>query len=264
MKFIIGNLKMHLLSPAERDRYFTTFKKEIVGKKLRNDLIVLCPPSVHLESFVKNLKSKRIKIGAQNVFWEEKGPYTGEISSLMAKNIGAEYVIVGHSERRRYFGETSLSANQKIKSSLRAGLYPIYCVGETKSERATGNIKQVITRQIQEGLADISAPKLEKIIFAYEPVWAVGTDVIPTGNEIMEAKILIKKIIAEKYNAKAAEKIIILYGGSVNGSCASHVCHLPGMSGVLVGRESLAPHEFIKIAETINDPDCADKRCESR
>lgn len=250
---------MHLLSPAERNRYFETFKKEIAGKKLKDDIIILCPPAVHLESFVQNLKSKKVKIGAQNVFWEEEGSYTGEISAPMVKNIGAEYVIVGHSERRRYFGEANISANHKIKSALRAGIFPIYCLGETKAERLEGSIKQVITSQIAEGLEDISAAKLEKVIFAYEPVWAVGTDVIPESNEIMEAKILIRKIIAEKYNAKAAEKIAILYGGSVNDLCASNVCHQPGMNGVLVGRESLAPHEFIKIAETINDSYCKNK-----
>ncbi len=252
MSYIIGNLKMNLLSPAERERYFEMFKRELAGKKMKDALIVLCPPAVHLESFVQNLKSKKLRIGAQNIFWEEKGSYTGEISALMIKNLGGEYVIVGHSERRKYFGETNSVANKKIKSVIKAGLAPIYCVGETRQERQMNLIKQVITRQLQEGLADISAPKLEKIIFAYEPVWAVGTDVVPTSNEIMEAKILIKKLLSEKYGAKNAEKAPILYGGSVKDSDAQQVCVEPGMDGVLVGRESLMPHEFIKIAEAIS------------
>lgn len=253
MKYVIGNLKMNILSPAEREHYFESFKKEIAGKKFKNAKIVLCPPFVHLESFVLNLKNKVVSIGALNVFWEKSGSFTGEISPYMIKNLKANYTLIGHSERKRYFGETNKTDNLKIKASLKAGLTPIYCVGEKKEERISEIGNDVIALQLQEGLAYIARPQLEKIILVYEPVWSAGTDDIPTSNEIMEMKILIKKILTEKYGAKHAQKVPILYGGSVNSKTVYQTCIDPGMDGVLVGRESLLPHEFVKISQIIND-----------
>jgi triosephosphate isomerase len=144
-------------------------------------------------------------------------------------------------------------ANLKIKSALKNGLSPVYCVGETLEEREAGAMKDVITAQISEALEGVPGTKLEKIIIAYEPVWAVGSDVVPTGNEVMEARILIKRILAEKYGMKNAEKVRILYGGSVKAKYVWQLCVEPGMNGVLVGRESLVPAELIKIAELINN-----------
>lgn len=252
-KLIIGNLKMNILNPTERDRYFVAFKKEAKGKKFKNSEIVICPPAIHLESFVKSLKSKMVAIGAQNMLWESQGSYTGEISPLMIKSLKAEYVIVGHSERRKYFGETNETVNLKIKSALKNGLMPIVCIGETKNEKDMELTMDVIISQLQEGLADIKRGQLEKIIFVYEPVWAVGSDVVPTSNEIMGAKLLIRKILTEKYGAKYAEKARILYGGSVKPKIAKQVCLDPGMDGVLVGRESLQPHELVKIAGIVDN-----------
>ena len=242
---------MNLLSPQERERYLEFLSKELQGKKLKNTEIVVCPPFVHIESFVKSV-GKKVRIGSQNIFWEEKGAYTGETSPVMLKNIKAQYAIIGHSERRRYFGETNETINLKLKSALRAGLTPIFCVGETKEEKGMDMTMDVIVRQIQEGLKDISRVLIEKIVIVYEPVWAVGSDVIPTSNEIMGAKLLIRKILTEKYGAKYVEKIRVIYGGSVNAKWAKQVCVDPEMDGVLVGRESLVPHEFVKIASIIN------------
>lgn len=251
-KLIVGNLKANILSSQEREIYISSFKKILAQKKMKDLKIVLCPPFVHLEYFAKNIKSQSVKIGAQNAFWEGSGSFTGEITPAMIKGVHGEFVIVGHSERRRYFHETDEIANAKMRLIFKSGLRPIYCIGESREERNNGETKQVITRQIQEGLKGLSPVNLEKIIFAYEPVWAVGTDVVPSSNDILEVKILIKKIIVEMYGIKEVEKIIILYGGSVKAKTVKQVCLDPKMHGVLVGRESLNPSEFLKIAEIIS------------
>lgn len=251
-KIIVGNMKMNLLTLVERERYFDSFKKEIKGKKFENSQIVLCPPAIHIEQFVKKAKTKKVAIGAQNIFWEERGAYTGEISAPMVKKVGAEYVIIGHSERRKYFSETNEIANAKIMLALKNGLTPVYCIGETMEERESGETSQVIIEQAVEGLSGISAAKISSVIVVYEPVWAVGTSTVPTSDDILEAKIILKKIFTEAYGAKVAEKINILYGGSVTAKTAKQVCVDPGMDGVLVGGASLIPLEFVKIAEIID------------
>lgn len=253
MKYIIGNLKMNLLSPAERERYFGLFKKELIGEKFRGTKIILCPPPVHLESFVNNLKSRKVAIGAQDVFWEKSGSFTSEVSAWMAKNLKAEYTIIGHSERRKYFGETSAMDNLKIKAALKAGLNVVYCIGEKREERDNEMEADILSIQLEEGLRGINSSHLGKIIIAYEPVWAVGTDIIPTTNEVMEARILIRKILTEMYGSKNGLKSAILYGGDVKPDNVEKLCIEPGMDGVLVGRESLIPHEFIKIAQIIDN-----------
>jgi triosephosphate isomerase (TIM) len=250
-KLIIGNLKMNLLSAIERDRYLQWMDKELAGKKFKNSEIVLCPPFVHLESFQK-WKNKIVKRGAQNMFAEIKGSYTGEISPMMLKNFGCEYVIIGHSERRRYFSENNHEINLKIISALKNGLKPVLCVGETKTEKEDQLMLKIITNQIKEALADVSRIKLAQIVIAYEPVWAVGTDIVPSTNEIMGAKVLIRKVLVEMFGKKYAEAARILYGGSVNVKTAKQVCLDAEMDGVLVGRESLQPREFIKIAQIID------------
>lgn len=242
---------MNLLNLEDREKYFEMFKKEIGGKNLKDAEFVLCPPFVHIESFRKIL-SKKVKLGAQNMFWEEKGSFTGEISPLMLKNFGCEYVIIGHSERRKYFCENNEEINLKVSSALKAGLRPIICIGETKIEKATHQMLGVVTAQLKKALQRVSRAKAENIVIAYEPVWAVGTDATPTSHEIMEAKVLIRKILVEIFGKKYAEMVPILYGGSVSSRTAREVCVSPGMDGALVGRESLMPHEFLKIAEIIN------------
>lgn len=252
MKFAIGNLKMNILSSQERDRYFESFKKEIKNLKDECDAkVVLCVPSLFLEAFVKKINSKGIAIGVQNIFWEEKGSFTGEVSPLCAANLGAQYTIIGHSERRRYFGETNEQANLKIKAALKNKLIPIYCVGETKEEKDSGTAAQVIMEQVKIGLEELSPLQVEKVIIAYEPVWAVGSDMVPDSNEILEVKILLKKILVEKYGLAVAEKVNILYGGSVKAESVKQVCLEPGLDGVLVGRESLMPRDFMKIVKEL-------------
>ena len=250
-KLIIGNLKMNLTSPAEREKYLGSFKKALARKKFLQTQIVLCPPAVHLESFQRVLPGD-VELGAQNCFWEEKGSYTGEISPLMLKNFGCEYVIIGHSERRKYFGETDQLVNLKAKIALKNNLMPIICVGETLEERKAGLTLSIITNQVKEIFAGLAQTKLEKIIVAYEPIWSVGSDAIPTANEIMEARVLIRKILMGSFAKKNVEKVRIIYGGSVSAETVKKTCLDSGMDGALVGRESLLPVEFLKIVKNID------------
>lgn len=251
-KLIVGNLKMNILTVAERDRYCESFTKELGTKALAGVEIVLCPPVIHLENFAQKLKGGKVAIGVQNVFWDDRGSFTGEVSPLMVKNFGADYVIVGHSERRRYFGESDEMFNAKMKAALKNDLNVVFCVGETLEEKKANQTSEVIAEQLGKGLAELPLMKISKIVIAYEPVWAVGSDEVPSEDEIMLAKILIRKILVAKLGAEYADKVRILYGGSVNARTVEQVCLKPGMDGVLVGRESLIPVEFLRIAEIID------------
>lgn len=249
-KILAGNLKMNLLSPLERERYLNGLKKELKNKKFENTTLVLCPPFVHIEAFGKSV-GKKVALGAQDVFAEIQGPYTGEISPLMLKNTGCEYVIVGHSERRRYFSESDYEVNLKALSAMRNGIRPIICVGETREERETHAILQVITRQVRGAMENVNRVKARDFVIVYEPVWAVGTDVIPSSDEVLGAKLLIKKILVGLFGSQHGQETPIIYGGSVNVKTLRQVCIDPGMSGALVGRESLNPREFVRMAEIL-------------
>ncbi len=253
MKYIIGNLKMNLLTPAERERYFESFEKEIKNKKIVDAKIIICPPSIHIEAFAKRIATKTVSIGAQNVFWEERGSYTGEISALMAKNFGAQYLIVGHSERRNYFSENAAQMERKVSLALKCGLRVIYCVGETVVERNSGKMQKIIKQQLQEIFQKVPNSKIENMIVAYEPIWSVGSDKVPASDDVLAAKIVIKKQLVEMFGNGGMEKIPVVYGGSVSSRTVLQVCIEPEMDGVLVGRESLIPYEFLKISENINN-----------
>jgi triosephosphate isomerase len=251
-KIVIGNLKMNLPTLAERDEYLKSLKNEIKKTKREENVeMVLCVPSVYLEFFAKNLKNKKISLGAQNIFWQESGSFTGEISPVMAKECGADYSIIGHSERRKYFNENDQEVNLKIKSAIKNEIIPIVCIGETLQERQEGLIKDVISRQLNKGLEDISEVQVEKIIIAYEPIWAIGADAEPTSDEIMEVRILIRKILTQKYGADTTGKIKVLYGGNVKANLVEKMCLNPQMDGVLVGRESLVAVNFMEIVTGI-------------
>lgn len=243
---------MNLLSPIERERYLSGLKKELKIKKFGSVIVALCPPFVHLETFQKST-GKKVALGAQDMFAEIQGPYTGEISPLMLKNLGCEYVIVGHSERRRYFSESDHEVNLKVISAMRNGLKPIICVGETKEEKNSHATAQVIARQVRGALENVSRVKAKDFIIAYEPVWAVGTDVIPSSDEVLGAKVLIKKILVGLFANQYAQGTPIIYGGSANTKTLPQVCIDPGMNGALVGRESLMPREFLRMAEILQN-----------
>lgn len=249
-KILVGNLKMNILSPHEREKYFSDFEAELKKNDVSDISLVLCPPFIHLEAFKKRL-GESLMIGAQDVFCEDKGAYTGEISPKMLKNFGAEHVIVGHSERRKYFGENGKLINAKMEAALKSGLKPILCVGETLAEKNANQIMKVLTVQLREAFHDISKMRAGNVIIAYEPIWSVGTDKVPGGNEIMEAKVIIRKILFSIFDRKIAESIPVIYGGSVSSFTAKQVIIDGAMDGALVGRESLIPKEFLKIASLI-------------
>ena len=251
-KIVIGNLKMNILTQPEREKYFKSFKAEQTKVKLNDTDIILCPPTIHLEAF-KKWNNKKVVLGAQNISSEIKGSYTGETSPVMAKNLGASFTIIGHSERRKYFGESNEEINFKVITALKNGLKPIVCVGETQEQKDNQETLKVITKQVEEALFEVSRTKAESITIAYEPVWAIGTGVVPDANGVMEAKVLIRRILVEMFGKKYAEKVAILYGGSVDVRNAKEVCVESEMDGALIGGVSLVPHEFFKVAEIIDN-----------
>jgi triosephosphate isomerase (TIM) len=250
-KLVIGNMKMNPVSLAEFERYLDLLEKEVKGKKFERAEIVICPPVIFLQKLLDR-KFKNIVAGTQDVFWEYQGAYTGEISSGMIKAMGGKYVIVGHSERRKYFSEDDEIINLKLKAILKSGMNAILCVGESEEERKKNQTAPVLKKQLKESLAGVGSGKLESVNIVYEPIWAVGSDNLPTSDEILEAKLIIKKALSEMYGMKSLEKTRLLYGGSVKSFSVNQVCIDPAMDGVLVGRESLAPYELIKIANSVD------------
>jgi len=207
---------------------------------------VVCPPFVFLALARETLGGSSIKVGAQNVFWEEKGAFTGEVSPPMLADL-CEYVIIGHSERRKYFGETDETVNRRLKAALAQGLQPIFCVGETAEEREAGRTEEVLLRQVRGGLADIEvAPAF---VVAYEPVWAIGTGVAATGEMANETIALIRRELASLYGGELAQAARIQYGGSVDGANIAEFMAQPEIDGALVGGASLKADVFTAIVE---------------
>ncbi len=244
-KVIAGNWKMNMLPNEAID-----FIQELTPlvKDTKNE-VILCVPYTDLFYSLLHVQDTNIKIGAQNMHWEEKGAYTGEISASMLKSIGVEYVIIGHSERRQYFAETDGTVNKKIKSALQHGLKPIVCVGETLEQREAGETEKIVTNQIEKAFEGIDTSDLEKIIVAYEPIWAIGTGKTATKEDANTTIIQIRKKIAEIYGQNEAERVIIQYGGSVKSSNAKELFGMSDIDGGLVGGASLKAEEFSKIVK---------------
>ena len=242
-KVIAGNWKMNML-PNEA----INFIQDIVPlvKNSKNE-IILCVPYTDLFYVLLNVQETNIKVGAQNVHWEENGAYTGEISPKMLKSIGVEYVIIGHSERRQYFNETDETVNKKVKSALNNGLKPIICVGETLEQRESGETKKIITTQTRLALDGIEQEKMKDIIIAYEPIWAIGTGKTATVEDANESIKAIRKEIEEIYGSNISNEVIIQYGGSVKSTNAKELFEASDIDGGLVGGASLKPDEFAKI-----------------
>ncbi|MCX6721300.1 MAG: triose-phosphate isomerase [Candidatus Staskawiczbacteria bacterium] len=228
---IAGNWKMNPNSKKEAQELFDAVKKGI--KDVASE-VVICPPDLFLSSL------KGSALGAQNIFWEEKGAFTGEISAVMLKDLGVEYVIIGHSERRKYFGETDETVNKKIKKALEVGLKIIFCVGETAEEREQGETQEVLQRQIQQGLKDVV--DIDNINVAYEPVWAIGTGNNCSVEETKESIDFIRKFVKPE--------TIIIYGGSVKSENSGAYIKQAGANGLLVGGASLDAEEFLKIVKS--------------
>jgi len=232
---IAGNWKLNPTNQKEAKEIFDEIK---AGIKNATAEVVVCPPFVYLA--LRSFSEGGFALGAQNLFWEEKGAFTGEISGAMLKDIGAEYVIIGHSERRKYFDETDEQVNQKIKKALEFGLKIIFCIGETAEEKEAGKREEVLQRQIQEGLKDVL--DIDNINVAYEPVWAIGTGNNCSVEETKESIEFIRKFVKKDTR--------ILYGGSVKSENSGAYIKEAGSNGLLVGGASLDGKEFIKIIQS--------------
>lgn len=208
---------------------------------------VVCVPFTALSEVKKEISGTKLKLGAQNMHWEESGAFTGEISPLMLKEIGVDFCIIGHSERRQYFGETDEMVNRKIKSALKHGISPIVCVGETLEQREANIEKKVVETQILKAFDGIVAEEMEKIVIAYEPIWAIGTGKTATKEEANEIIAFIRKIIMNKYRQEISDKVRIQYGGSVKPDNITDIMNQSDIDGALVGGASLKPEEFIKL-----------------
>ena len=244
-KVIAGNWKMNML-PNEAINFIQELTPLV--KDTKND-VVLCVPYIDLFYSLLHVQGTNIKIGAQNMHWEENGAYTGEVSASMLKSIGVEYVIIGHSERRQYFAETDETVNKKIKSALSHGLKPIVCVGETLEQREAGETEKIVTNQIAKAFEGITSENLENIIVAYEPIWAIGTGKTATKEDANNTIMQIRKKLAEIYGQNEAEGVIIQYGGSVKSSNAKELFEMSDIDGGLVGGASLKAEEFSKIVK---------------
>jgi len=242
--FIIANWKMNPVDFVDAENLLRTVKSKI--KKSDRVKIVICPPAVYISNMKK---TPSIDFGAQNVFWKDKGAYTGEISAKMAKNLGASYAIIGHSERRIHLMETDKMVNLKILSAISNNLKPILCIGETLEEKRTGKGKNIVISQVKKALFNIPKSKLsnQNLLIAYEPIWAIGTGNTPMFGPVINVKILIRKIISELYDKKTAENLPILYGGSVNSQNAFDFVNKSEVNGLLVGGASLDGNEFARI-----------------
>ena len=241
---IAGNWKMNKTA-AEAKTFIEEFKPMVAD--IDSVEIVLCPVFTALTSAVEAAAGSNVKIGAQNIHWAANGAYTGEISAAMLKETGVDYVIIGHSERRQYFGETDETVNQRLNAALEAGLIPMVCIGELLEEREGGKTESVMDTQLKGGLAGISKEDMEKIVIAYEPVWAIGTGKTATPEMAEETHAYIRKVLTEMFGAETAEKVRIQYGGSMKGANSAELIAQADIDGGLVGGAALEPASFAEL-----------------
>jgi len=250
-KLIVANWKCNPATQTEAERLFDSIKKGLKDikktKGVRDIEIVICPPYPYLYTGNLKIEARNLKLGAQNCFWKEKGAYTGEVSPKMLKSLGVTYVIVGHSERRKYFKEINQMINQKLLAALESGLKPILCIGEKEEE----DISLVIKNQLIKGLKGINRAKIRDLIIAYEPVWAIGTGNPCQIDDALKANLFIRQTLTKLYNRKLAEETRILYGGSVNSKRAQNYILEAGMNGLLIGGASWDAEEFVNIVKQI-------------
>ena len=242
-KVIAGNWKMNML-PNEAIAFIEGLAPLVKNSEAE---VILCVPYTDLFYSLLTAQDTNIKIGAQNMHWEESGAYTGEVSGKMLKSIGVEYVIIGHSERRQYFNETDETVNKKIKSAFANELKPIVCVGETLEQRETGKAEEIVTNQTKIALEGLTEEQVENTIIAYEPIWAIGTGKTATAEDANNSIKAIRNEIAKNYGQNIADKVIIQYGGSVKASNAKELFSTSDIDGGLVGGASLKVEEFANI-----------------
>jgi triosephosphate isomerase len=241
---IAGNWKMYKTTIEAGD--LAARLVALVAGVLDRD-IVLAPPFTALSTVAAVMKGTNMALSAQNMFWEDKGAFTGEISAEMLLDLGCKYVIIGHSERRQFFGETDETVNKKVRQALNKGLLPIICVGELLKEREAGSANEVIDRQVTGALKDVNAAEMHKIVIAYEPVWAIGTGKTATPEQANEIHSFIRKKVEVAYGGTVADSLRIQYGGSVTPENVSTLMAMPDIDGALVGGASLKPESFAAL-----------------
>ena len=247
-KIVAGNWKMNLDRAKAKELTAAVAARRGEAAKVE---LVLCPPALYVEtvgSALAGIKSN-VGLGAQNMHDKASGAFTGEVAPPMLVDLGCHYVILGHSERRTLFGETDAAVNVKTKAALAAGLVPIVCVGETLEEREAGKTAAVVTGQVQGSLAGLSAADLEKVVVAYEPVWAIGTGKVATPEQAQEVHALIRRLLAGLSSPEVAARVRIQYGGSVKPDNAADLARQPDIDGALVGGASLKADDFLGIAK---------------
>ena len=249
-KIVAGNWKMNT-ELHEGIKLADTISKYLINKSHNEVTIILCPPFIHLASISDMLKNEKIYVGAQNCASEASGAFTGEVSAAMIKSTGAEYVIIGHSERRTYFNEDDNLLNKKTLLVLYSELKVIFCCGEILKEREKNIHFEVVKRQIEKGLFNLTDEQISNVIIAYEPVWAIGTGLTATPEQAQEMHAFIRKLIIEKYGVLVGNNISILYGGSCKPSNAGEIFSKPDVDGGLIGGASLKTEDFIGIIEAI-------------
>ena len=246
---IAGNWKMNMT--ATETRKFAEELKRIMPRAKWCDTVI-CVPACNITAAVKAFKELRISVGAENLYFEEKGAYTGEISAAMLRDLGVKYVIVGHSERRQYFGETDAAVNRKVHAALDAGLSPIICVGESEEQREMGVTQDWVALQVKTALYGVPAERLRRCIIAYEPIWAIGTGKTATAQQAGEVCTHIRATIRGLYGARVARSVTIQYGGSMNPKNAQELLAQPDVDGGLIGGASLKPEQFVEIIHAAN------------
>lgn len=244
LPFMAGNWKMNKTT-GEAINLVRELKAAISGVK--GVEVAVAPPFTALYAVCKELEGSSIRLAAQNLYWEEKGAFTGEVSPLMLKEVGCHYVIIGHSERRQFFGETDETANRRIKAALAQGLKVIFCIGETLKEREEGKTFSVIERQVEGGLKNLSDKEMKNIVIAYEPIWAIGTGKTATPGQAEEVHRFIRGKIEKLYSQEVSEEIRIQYGGSVTPENIKGLMEQANIDGALVGGASLKAESFSKI-----------------
>ncbi|MGJ1385750.1 triose-phosphate isomerase [Sphingobacterium spiritivorum] len=251
-KIVAGNWKMNLDYQSGVSLFseiVNMVKDEVIGQQE----VVVCSPAIHLYSLGQLAHTAvNVSVGAQNIHQAESGAYTGEISAAQVKSVGAEYVILGHSERRAYFGETDELLAEKVNIALKHGLKPIFCIGETKEERESGKFFHIIRTQLEKGLFHLSAEQFGQVVLAYEPVWAIGTGLTASPEQAQEVHAFIRETLANQYDQQLADDTTILYGGSCNPSNAPDLFSQKDIDGGLIGGASLKSRDFTDIVKVFN------------
>jgi triosephosphate isomerase len=250
-KIVAANWKMNM-TQAESARFVESFLRD-VGEINDVDVVIL-PPFTAIAKVTEALgNAQNVKVGAQNMYWEKNGPFTGEISAALLRDLFVHYVVLGHSERRSLFGETDEIVNRKVRAAHAAALHPIVCIGETLEQRDKGNVEKILSIQLRGSLSDLNPKELQETIIAYEPIWAIGTGRNATPDQAQEAHAFIRHILREMADDTTAERVRIQYGGSVKPENARELMSQPDIDGALVGGASLDPRSFAEIVKAARE-----------